>query len=85
MTGLCLLHLRGHHQSLVWESSEVTFHRLSSKRIRAYLEKVNTRDKAGAYAVQQHGEMLVERITGSLTNVVGLPMQRLREQLEGWS
>jgi septum formation protein len=85
VTGVCLLHLRGHQESLLWESSAVTFHQLSPKRIRAYLDRIDTRDKAGAYAVQQHGEMLVERVTGSFTNVVGLPLQRLREELAAWS
>jgi len=42
--------------------------------------------KAGAYAIQEHGAGIVERIEGSYTNVVGLPTERLQATLEriGW-
>ena len=39
-------------------------------------------DKAGAYGIQEHGEVVVERIEGSLTNVMGLPMEVTVELLE---
>jgi septum formation protein len=45
---------------------------------------VNTLDKAGAYAIQQHGEWLVSEISGSFSNVVGLPLERLAVELEDW-
>jgi len=38
--------------------------------------------KAGAYAIQEHGEGIVERIEGSYNNVMGLPTERLRATLE---
>ncbi|HUL51587.1 MAG TPA: Maf family protein, partial [Candidatus Nitrosotalea sp.] len=40
---------------------------------------------AGAYAIQQHGEMIVEKISGSYSNVVGLPVERLRAELMAWN
>ena len=42
---------------------------------------VNPLDKAGAYGIQEKGEMLVEAIAGSLTNVIGLPLERLAAEL----
>ena len=39
-------------------------------------------DKAGAYAIQEHGEMLVDKVEGSYENVVGLPVGRVEEELE---
>ena len=42
---------------------------------------INPLDKAGAYAIQEYGEMLVDSISGSFSNVVGLPLERLREEL----
>ena len=71
VTGVCLLHLRSHRQQVFAETSFVTFHPLSSDRIAAYLDRVNPLDKAGAYAIQESGEMIVENIIGSFTNVVG--------------
>ena len=38
-------------------------------------------DKAGAYAIQEHGDMLVSSIDGELENVIGLPLNRLKEFL----
>ncbi|MGA1130622.1 MAG: Maf family protein, partial [Chthoniobacterales bacterium] len=41
-----------------------------------YLSRVDVLDKAGAYALQEHGEMIVESVEGSRSNVVGLPLER---------
>lgn len=85
VTGVCLLHQRVHRQRLFAESTDVTFQRLDAKRIRRYLAKVNPLDKAGAYAIQEHGTEIVESLDGSLTNVVGLPLERVRRELEEWA
>ncbi len=58
------------------EISEVRFRKLSSRTIREYLAKIDPLDKAGAYAAQGHGTEIIERIRGSYSNVVGLPMER---------
>jgi septum formation protein len=84
VTGVCLLHLRNHRQRVFAETSFVTFHPLSSPRIEAYLKRVDALDKAGAYAIQESGEVLVENVVGSLSNVIGLPLARLREELSMW-
>jgi septum formation protein len=84
VTGVCLLHQRTHRQRLFAENTDVTFQRLDAARIRRYLERVNPLDKAGAYAIQEHGEEIVEAVDGSLTNVVGLPLERVRRELENW-
>ena len=56
------------------ESTEVTFVELTSARIDWYVSRGESDDKAGAYAAQGVGSRLIERINGSYTNVVGLPM-----------
>lgn len=85
VTGVCLLHLRGHRQSVFAEQTTVRFHNLTEAKIRSYVGRVHTLDKAGAYAIQEEGEMIVESIEGSYTNVVGLPVERLREELRLWA
>lgn len=85
VTGVCLLHLRGHQERLFAEITDVTFHPLSAAQIRDYLALVNPLDKAGAYAVQEHGEQIVARVSGSYSNVVGLPVERLRSELTRWA
>lgn len=84
VTGVCLLHQRQHRERLFAVSTKVKFHPLSKKQIQAYLDRINPLDKAGAYAIQEHGELIIESIAGSLTNVVGLPVEALREELAAW-
>ena len=85
VTGVCLLHLRNHRQAVFAETTAVTFHPLKSAKIRRYLKTVNPLDKAGAYAIQEQGDLIVKKIAGSYTNVVGLPLERLAAELETWA
>lgn len=82
ITGVCLIHLRRHRQRTFPETTRVTFKRLGADEIAEYLNRINPFDKAGAYAIQEHGEMLIAKTEGSYSNVVGLPIERLRKELE---
>ena len=62
--------------------SEVTFKPLDDDTIDRYFEIVNPLDKAGAYAVQGVGAYLAEEITGSYTNIVGLPLCQVIEMMQ---
>jgi septum formation protein len=84
VTSICLLNLRNHRQSIFTDTTDVTFRPLDAVQIRRYLTQVNPLDKAGAYAIQENGDLIVEKISGSYTNVVGLPVERLREELARW-
>jgi septum formation protein len=84
VTAICLLHLRNHRQKLFAETTAVTFQPLDAVKIRRYLAQVNPLDKAGAYAIQEKGDWIVEKISGSYTNVVGLPVEKLCEELDAW-
>lgn len=57
--------------------SEVTFRDLDHATIEAYLASGEWRDRAGAYAIQGLGSVLVERVQGDFSNVVGLPIRLL--------
>ena len=59
--------------------SEVTFRPLDDGTIELYLDSEEWRDRAGAYAIQGLGSVLIERVTGDLSNVIGLPVRRLLE------
>src|SRR6185369_14650528 len=72
VTAICLLHLRGRRYHIFAESTAVTFRRLDASSIRRYLNLVDPLDKAGAYAIQEQGDLLIEKVAGSRTNVVGL-------------
>ncbi len=57
--------------------TEVVFRRLDEDTVQAYLAMTSPLDKAGAYGIQDHGEMIVERIEGAFDNVMGLPVDQV--------
>ncbi len=61
--------------------SEVTFKRLSDESINTYYQCVDPLDKAGGYAIQERSDLIIDHTTGSWSNIVGLPMERLKEEL----
>lgn len=84
ITGVCLLTMEPFKIRLFSETTRVGFQALNDHAIREYLSMINPLDKAGGYAIQEHGEWIIGEIYGSYTNVVGLPMERLREELRLW-
>lgn len=57
------------------EASQVHFKKLAAEDIERYIELVKPYDRAGAYDLSDYGEIVVEKVTGSYTNVIGLPME----------
>ena len=81
LTGVTLIDKQGRADT--WLSRTlVTFKTLTEETITTYVSMVNTLDKAGAYAIQEHGEMLVEHINGLMSNVIGLPVEEVVERLK---
>ncbi len=62
-------------------ASEVTLKVLDEATIELYLSRVHTLDKAGGYAIQEQSELIVAGYTGSLTNIVGLPVEEMKQLL----
>jgi septum formation protein len=77
----CALIAPDYGASMFSDTSHVSFRPLGPEIIEKYLAAVNVLDKAGAYALQEHGEWLVERVEGSRDNVLGLPTEALRAVL----
>lgn len=84
ITGVCLIHLAGNRLQLFSEITHVKFNELSDLDVELYLGQVHVLDKAGAYAIQEQGHLLVERVEGSLSNVIGLPVEAVRRALQQW-
>jgi septum formation protein len=84
VSAICLLQLRAHRQQMLADLTAVTFRSLTRDQVRDYLSQINPLDKAGAYAIQDRGERIVERLEGSLTNVVGLPLEAVEQALVNW-
>jgi septum formation protein len=75
-TSVFVCHLSRARSTTFSEISRVRFRRLTGTQIERYLAKINPLDKAGAYAAQGFGSEIIEKIEGSFTNVVGLPMEK---------
>ncbi len=74
--------LRGAVQDDFSVTTKVTFKELSEETIQAYLDAVPVLDKAGAYALQDHGDMIIASVEGDEDNVVGLPCRELLKHLQ---
>lgn len=76
ITGCALIDPDGNEEQF-HQISYVTFHVLNRDVVDRYLKEVHVLDKAGAYALQENGDWLVEEVEGSRNNVIGLPTERL--------
>ncbi len=87
MTGLTLQESGSTNFWTGTEMTEVKFRTLSEVEISDYIASGEPMDKAGAYAIQGAGGKFVSSYTGSWSNVVGLPMERLEKALKenGWN
>ncbi len=81
LTGVCITASHVAQRSFV-EATRVHFRPLERAEIERYVITGEPMDKAGAYAIQGGASEMVERIEGSRTNVVGLPMERVLEELK---
>ena len=81
-TAVCLIHAASGQKREFLEETRVTFKPLDEAGIRHYLTLINPLDKAGAYAAQEHGEVILAKVEGAWSNVVGLPVERLLEELK---
>jgi septum formation protein len=80
MTGVCLMTLEKQHSFTV--ITDVTFKTLTDEEINYYVEKYQPLDKAGAYGIQEWiGYIGVTGLKGSYFNVMGLPVQRIYQEL----
>lgn len=75
-----VLSVKGEQHSRV-EETKILFRQLTPHHISHYLDRVNFMDKAGAFAVQQGGSLIVQRIEGCYYNVLGLPLTSLCDLL----
>ena len=82
-TGVCVTCRQRKTEITFAERTAVWIRPLTAAQIQDYFTKVNPLDKAGAYGAQEFGELILERVEGSFSNVMGLPVERLRTALEG--
>ena len=85
LTGYCILDLSVKRSNAPWVQvveSRVKMRKLSEQAIIDYIATGEPMDKAGSYGAQGIGGALIEKIEGSYTNVVGLPMTEILKDFE---
>ncbi len=80
ITGVCLLH--GTASIVEHATTRVVFDQITERQIAEYVESGEPNDKAGAYAIQGIAARYIDRIEGSYSNVVGLPIALVWRALE---
>ena len=80
-TGICLAHKDSDYEEARVETSKVTFRMMTDATIDAYFAEVDPLDKAGAYAIQTRSDLIIDRFSGSRSNVIGLPLEMLADWL----
>jgi septum formation protein len=84
ITGLALMHPETDKRLLGHAVSTVRMRPIADDDLEAYLDGGAWRGKAGAYGIQDQGDPFVEAYEGSFSNIVGLPLELLREMLVRW-
>ena len=82
LTGVCMLRGGSAARCSFVESTRVEFRKLDEAMISTYLADIDPLDQAGSYAAQEDRGRLIERIEGSMENVIGLPVTRVIEAIE---
>ena len=81
LTGVCIRNTAQNVRIVFTDCTAVWFRPFDADTAKLYISQVEVMDKAGAYGIQERGDMLVERIDGLFSNIVGLPVERVVESL----
>jgi septum formation protein len=84
ITGLAIIRLSCGIEIVESDTTTVYPRKMNAEQIAEHIKSESWRDKAGAYAIQETGDEFVEKIEGSLTNVMGLPMELLQRLLKNF-
>ncbi len=82
ITGVCVVGGAPGRTATASVETRVTMREMSEDEIDRYVASGEPFGKAGAYAIQETGDQYVTSVDGSWSNVVGLPLERLREMLQ---
>jgi len=82
MTGVALADAETHRRHVFFEETKVHFGDYSDEDIRQYIASGEPMDKAGSYAIQGGWGRMVTSVEGDFANVIGLPWDRLKEELD---
>ena len=82
ITGVAIVRMADGTEIVESETTTVYPKELTDEQIAEHVKSESWRDKAGAYAIKENGDEFIEKIEGSLTNVMGLPMELLGQMMK---
>jgi len=82
VTGLCVLDIASGRAEVGWDETHIVMYAMTDKQIGEYVASGEARGKAGAYGFREDGDPYVKQVEGSFSNVLGLPIELLREFLK---
>ena len=81
ISGVCVMEMPSRKKMLRIERTHIRMKNIKDEEIDRYILTGEPMDKAGAYAIQGEGRKFIEKIDGSYSNAVGLPLELLQEML----
>ena len=81
-SGIAIIDVDEKKELVDYEMTKIKIKKLSQKEIDAYVETGEPLDKAGAFAIQGRGAIFIEKIEGCYSNVVGMPLYKLYNNLQ---
>jgi len=82
ITAVAIVRLSSNIEVVEIDSTTIYPKKLTDEQIAEHIKSGSWQDKAGAYAIKETGDEFIEKIQGSLTNVMGLPMELLKHLLK---
>ncbi|MEP9412287.1 MAG: septum formation protein Maf [Candidatus Brocadia sp.] len=84
ITGVCVMDIPSKKKLLRTDRTCIKMRQISEEEIKVYVRTGEPMDKAGAYAIQGEGKKFIEKIEGSYSNAVGLPLEIVQEMLNNF-
>lgn len=82
ITGVAVIDIENRKEYVETETTLVKMNKMTDREILDYIKTKDPMDKAGSFGMQDKGAVFVEKINGCYSNVVGLPLPRLRKMLK---
>ena len=76
LTGVSIKNINKKIEINFYESTEVTFNKLSENEISKYINDFRPFDKAGSYGIQDGSKVFIQKINGSYENIIGFPIAK---------
>lgn len=84
ISGVCIIDTSSKKKLLRIDRTYIKMKYMREKEIEMYITSGEPMDKAGAYAIQGEGRKFIEKIEGSYTNAVGLPLELVKEMINNF-